>query len=121
MMPSASPPNMPMSPTQAAQMIGVSRRTIMRAIERLELQANRDNRNHWRIDPADLSAWAAPTGQMPTSEAIAELRERLSAETARANAAERARDQAEADRDRWQIMAEKLTDRQRRGWWPWRK
>ncbi len=56
---------------------------------------------------------------MERSEAVAELRERLSSEIARADAAERARDQAEADRDRWQAMAERLTDRPRRSWWPW--
>ena len=48
------------------------------------------------------------------TEAVASLRERLAAETARANA-------AEVDRDRWQAMAEKLADRPRRSWWPWRK
>lgn len=48
------------------------------------------------------------------TEAVASLRERLAAETARANA-------AEADRDRWQAMTEKLAERPRRGWWPWRK
>lgn len=48
------------------------------------------------------------------TEAIASLRERLAAETARANA-------AEADRDRWQGMAERLADRPRRIWWPWKK
>lgn len=47
------------------------------------------------------------------TETVAALRERLAAETARADA-------AEADRDRWQVMAEKLAERPRRGWWPWR-
>ena len=45
-----------------------------------------------------------------------ELREKLSSETARADAAERARNQAESDRDRWRGMAEKLADKPRRGW-----
>lgn len=48
------------------------------------------------------------------TEAVTRLRERLAAEIARANA-------AEADRDRWQAMAEKLADRPRRRWWPWRE
>ena len=48
------------------------------------------------------------------AEVVAGLRERLAAETARANA-------AEADRDRWQAMAERLADRPRRSWWPWKK
>ena len=51
---------------------------------------------------------------LPTSDAIelaavkaenGQLRERLAA--------------AEADRDRWRAMADKLADRPRRGWWPW--
>lgn len=48
------------------------------------------------------------------TEVVATLRERLAAEAARANA-------AEADRDRWQGMAERLADRPRRSWWPWKK
>jgi hypothetical protein len=97
----------------------------MRAIETQELQAFRDNRNHWKIDPSALDRWAgaqcAPTGHaqpvtptLPTPDAIelaavkaenGQLRERLAA--------------TEADRDRWQSMADKLADRPRRGWWPW--
>lgn len=115
------PTSAPISPAQAALSIGVSRRTIMRAIERRELQAIRDNRNRWKIDPADLKSWVsahwAPSGHahpdapdLPTTEAIelatlkaenGQLRERLST--------------TEADRDRWQAMAEKLADRP--GWW----
>lgn len=104
-----------MSPAQAAQVAGVSRWTIMRAIKAHELQATRDNRNHWRIAPGDLDSWRVHTVRtevdLHTShipEAVVELRERLSAETARADA-------AEADRDRWQAMAEKLADRP--SWW----
>lgn len=110
-----------MSPAQAAQVAGVSRWTIMRAIKAQELLANRDNRNQWRISPEALDRWRAhivrtppdlPT--LPTSDAIelaavkaenGQLRERLAA--------------AEADRDRWRAMADKLADRPRRGWWPW--
>lgn len=47
----------------------------------------------------------------------AELREKLVSETARADAAERARDQAENDRDKWREMAEKLAEKPRRSWW----
>lgn len=104
-----------MSPAQAAQVVGVSRWTIMRAIKSHELKAMRNNRNHWIIAKNDLDSWQAHTVRTVenlhtshTSEAVAELRERLAAETARAAA-------AEADRDRWQAMAEKLADRP--GWW----
>lgn len=106
-----------MSPAQAAQAAGVSRWTIMRAIKSQELQAKRDNRNQWKITAEDLDRWrlhsvrtAEIAHTMHTSEIVVELRERLAAETARANA-------NEADRDRWQAMAEKLIDRP--GWWSW--
>ena len=42
----------------------------------------------------------------------------LAAMTARAEAAERARDQAEGERDRWREMALALAARPRRRWWP---
>lgn len=50
----------------------------------------------------------------------ADLRAQLAGETARADAAERAREQAEADRDKWQRMAEKLAERPRFQW-PWNR
>lgn len=115
------------SPAQAAQMSGVSRWTIMRAIKSLELRATRDNRNQWRIDPEELERWRLHTVRAQdvlhtshTSEMVMELREKLAATIARAEAAERSRDQAEADRDRWQAMAEKLAE-QPRSWWLWGK
>lgn len=41
----------------------------MRAIERHELEAIRDNRNHWKVSPEDADRWAiaqwAPTEQRP--------------------------------------------------------
>lgn len=115
-----------MSPAQAAHVAGVSRWTIMRAINAQELQAIRDNRNQWRIAPNALDRWRASTVRTPTDlhtmhtpEATQELREKLATETARANVAEALLAATEADRDRWQSMAEKLADRPRRGWWPW--
>lgn len=109
--------HMHMSPAQAAKVSGVSRWTIMRAIKAHELQAIRDNRNQWKITAEDLAQWQQHSVRTPdvlhaahSPEIVIELRERLAAETARANA-------AEADRDRWQALAEKLTDRP--GWWAW--
>lgn len=103
----------------------------MRAIETKELQAVRDNRNRWKIAPDDLEKWASAqlkhTGRthpetltLSTSETLVELHEKLATATARADAAERARDQAEADRDHWRDMAQKLADQPRR-WWPWHR
>lgn len=124
-----------MSPAQAAQAVGVSRWTIMRAIKSHDLQAIRDNRNQWRITLDNLQAWKAHTVRAPldlhtsnTQEAVAELREKLATETARADVAEallvherKALAVTETDRDSWRAMAEKLANRPRRSWWPWSK
>lgn len=123
-----------MSPAQAAQVASVSRWTIMRAIKSQDLLATRDNRNQWKITAEDLDRWRLHSVRTPeeahtvhTFEAESELRKKLAEETARANVAEalltRERDalaSAEADRDRWQKMAEKLAERPR-SWWPWRR
>lgn len=91
----------------------------MRAINSGKLKAIRNNKNQWQISLDDLRAWQANTvqtvkaAQPDKSAALAEA-------NARANAAERARDQAEADRDRWQRMAEQLAARPRFSW-PWHK
>lgn len=126
-----------MTPAQAAHAAGVSRWAILRAIKSQKLQAKRDNRNNWHIAPDDLAAWCAAQGAhtvrsgapaQVNSDAVAlrELREQLAAATlaeavatARAEAAERARDQAEGERDKWQAVAEKLAEASaRRSWWP---
>lgn len=46
------------------------------------------------------------------------LQAALAAEKVRADAAERARDQAESDRDRWRAMAEMLAAKRPRRFWP---
>lgn len=108
-----------LSPNEAAKQSGVSRRSIMRAIEAGELVARRDNRNQWQIEAESLAQWA-PNGHaqataqpMPTSDNPVEtintdllvhsLRELVEAERRRA-------DSAEADRDAWREMAQ-------RSWW----
>jgi excisionase family DNA binding protein len=68
-----------MSPAHAAQLKTVSRRTIMRAIESKKLQAFRDNRNQWKIDPLELDKWVftAPRREADIArEAFAEHSER---------------------------------------------
>jgi excisionase family DNA binding protein len=110
-----------LSPAQAAQVAGVSRWTIMRAIKSQHLLAKRDNRNHWNINPDDLDRWRASTVHTAedshhlhtlkdTSETLVkvatleaengQLRERLL--------------EAQTDRDAWREMAQT-----RRRWWPW--
>ena len=112
-----------MSPAQAAQAAKVSRWAVMRAINSHKLKAFRDNKNHWQITPDDFVLWVSGdsvrTAHPAHPDESLEWREKLASETARADAAERARDQAESDRDRWRGMAEKLADKPRRGWW-WR-
>lgn len=110
------------SPREAARRSGISRSTIMRALSSRELRAIRDNRNAWQITPDDLNEWLAahrgPARTMTTDHHMDQLREAeiraVRAETERDAAIARA-DAAEADRDRWQAMAEKLADRP--GWW----
>lgn len=112
-----------MTPAQAAQATKVSRWAIMRAINSHKLKAHRNNLNHWQITQCDLTEWSAHSVRQQSNahpDVTLELREKLAAETARANAAERARDQSEADRDQWQKMAEKLAER-RRFIWPWKR
>ena len=117
-----------MSPAQAAQVAGISRWTIMRAIKAQELLATRDNRNQWRITSDALDKWRSHSVRTPTDphtshtpEIMTELREKLAAESTRADVAEALLAATEADRDRWQAMAEKLAPPPRRSWWPWRE
>lgn len=112
-----------MSPAQAAQAANVSRWTIMRAVKSHKLKAIRDNRNNWLISPDDLARWAAAhcARDKPPAhvDEASSLRELLASERVRADAAERARDQAEAERDHWREMAQRLASRPR-GLWFWR-
>ena len=49
-----SVPNHFFSMTKAAKEAGVNRSTIQRQIKAGKLSAQRDDNNHWRIDPAEL-------------------------------------------------------------------
>ena len=112
-----------MTPAQAGIAAGVSRWAIMRAINSHKLQAVRNNRNEWQIAEEALAAHyphIVRSVQIAHHDDSAELRVTLAGETARADAAERARDQAEADRDQWRDMAQTLA--KRRGFiWPWQR
>lgn len=117
------PVGMPMSPARAAQSKNVSRRTIMRAIEALDLRAIRDNRNHWKIDPKDLDRWAgaqcSPTERGHTDLPTSDLEVKLAVAEAQRDAAREQLIDVQEDRDRWRGMAEKLAEKPRRSWW-WR-
>lgn len=114
-----------LSPEQAAKRAGVSRRTILRAVQRQELQAVRDNRNRWRVDGESLDAWAAarvlPTGQRPAMAPIAQavaqsdaellaLRVQLAAREADLEGLRELLRAVESDRDAWRDLA-------RQPWW----
>jgi excisionase family DNA binding protein len=117
-----------LSPEDAAKRAGVSRRTVLRAVKRQDVQAVRDNRGRWRVDGDSLDAWAAlkaSSGQRPVSaqsvvqldaERLAAIRElgELRAElVGRAAELEGVRERlraVEVDRDAWRDLA-------RRSWW----
>lgn len=120
-----------LSPEEAAKRVGVSRRTLLRAVQRGELQAVRDNRNRWRVDVESLDAWAAarlPSGPSPAQaqsaldaaqsdgERLAAIRERdelrvqLAGRLAELDGVRELLRAVEADRDVWRDLA-------RQPWW----
>lgn len=109
------PPMPTLTPNEAAQRIGRSRRTIMRAIEAHEIEAHRDNRNQWQIAEDALAQWARNEQPMraahpaPTpSEAV--LQERIRALETLLGEMRAANTDLRADRDAWRAMA-------LRPWW----
>lgn len=131
-MPSERPVSAPISPAHAAQIARTSRRTIMRAIESLELKAIRDNRNRWKIDPEDLERWAKDQGspserahiETPTLPS-ADMAVSLARAEAERDALREQLDQTKEDRDHWRSLAERQQrqlEQHRPGWrWPWSK
>jgi len=53
------------SPQKAAVIAGVSRKTVMDAINAKKLNATRSNRNYWVISTVDLKAWMDSRGVKP--------------------------------------------------------
>lgn len=125
-----------LSPREAARIANVGKSTIMRAIEATQLDARRDNRNQWRIERSALDRWtmdrSGPDRDSPTDQVKADRdsplgrtgadwstladdldKARLTIAQMEARLEERAAlvRAAEADRDRWRALAEKLTDR----------
>ena len=125
---------MPMlSPTHAARHVGVSRRTLMRAIAKGALPAQRTN-SGWKIDEAGLAEWAnahahahgqptlvpspvptivpSPIHELQARIAVLEMelaleRQRTEAELQKATAEARRATTAETDRDHWRAMAQR--------------
>lgn len=123
-----------LSPREAAQVAGVGKSTIMRAIEASQLEARRNNRNLWRIEPAALERWTAnrpgpsrnnsgpgresvpdqPADALELAAAratIAQFEARLEERAALVRVAENRAQAAELDRDRWRALAETLAAR----------
>lgn len=108
-----------LSPNEAAKLSGVSRRSIMRAIEAGEIAAHRDNRNQWQIDADALAHWApnksahieahlAPTPAQVSSVSV--LEERIRGLEAMLTEIRADRDVTRQDRDAWRALAQ-------RPWW----
>ena len=111
-LPSGRPVGEPMSPAQAAQWAQVSRRSIMRAIQTQELQARRDNKNRWKIDPEDLDKWAraqwAPSGHAQSDAPTLPSQDALDLAAARAEIGQLRERLDDADRERSRERAEHL-------------
>lgn len=100
----------------AAKQAGVAKSTLSRAIERGEISAIREG-NGYRIDPAELDRWMGNRSAQPSKtistghsatpspndlqQQIDSLKEVISAERRRADA-------AESDRDEWRKQAQTL-------------
>ena len=111
------PSKMLISPAQAAEIIGVSRRTIMRAIETQNLQAFRDNKNHWKIEMKALNQWKSTEharSEHAHSEAPAISLQDMAIALGRAEAERDALreqlEQTKEDRDHWRGLAERQQD-----------
>lgn len=107
------------TPSEAANRSGKSRRTIMRAIMAGEINARRDNRNQWQIGEDALAHWARPseTAHVAYAENDTLLNERIRGlerllnEVQSVNDTLRvANDDLRTDRDRWHALA-------LRPWW----
>lgn len=129
---------MPLSPAKAAQIAGVSRTVISRALATGQLAGTKKNNGHWSIKDEDLVAWLGqsvrraeskpvradapePSTQTGTEDLRAELtaalaagqeaREGLAAANARLEAMDTVISNLKADRDAWQAQAEALSTR----------
>lgn len=122
----SAPTSEMLSPAQVAERAKVSRRTVMRAIERLDLKAIRDNQNRWRIASQEADRWAlgahVPSEQRPAeTPTYAHIDQALELAALKAENGQLKERLAatEDERNHWRTLAEKLTDR-RRSFWPWK-
>lgn len=101
-----------LSPQQAADQVGVSRRTIMIAIEANELKATRNNKNHWKIRPEDLDEWLQERGSFrkPEPSSPGAGSRELELLEVRLEVAETRIQQLQEDRDSWKSQANQLAE-----------
>jgi excisionase family DNA binding protein len=99
------------SPQKAAGIAGVSRKTVMDAINAQKLNATRNNRNHWVISKDDLKAWMDSRGVKPKPETSSDTITQLSVENSGLKAEVKAVREANADlkveRDDWKALAQR--------------
>ena len=103
------------TPQKAAGIAGVSRKTVMDAINAQKLKATRNNRNHWVISEDDLKAWMDSRRVKPkpdtSSDASSDTITRLSVEISGLKAEVKVVREANADlkveRDDWKALSQR--------------
>ena len=99
------------SPQKAAGIAGVSRKTVMDAINAEKLKAKKNNRLHWIIFEDDLKAWMDSRGVKPKPETSSDTITQLSVENSGLKAEVKAVREANADlkveRDDWKALAQR--------------
>jgi len=110
-----------LSPAQAAQRSGVSRWTIIRAIQATEIEALRDNRNHWKININSLDKWCIARGahtvlaqvDAPDAQADTASKVRIAELETETRMLKVQLDEVKQDRDAWRDQAKELSTQKR--------
>lgn len=116
------------TPQQAAKRANVGRTTIMRALERSELRASRDNSGRWKIASEALDDWMSmrpdrsDVGQSPEKVTdsdhgsdLAEAKIQIAMLVAQKEGLEARLCDTQKDRDAWRAQAERLASKSRPG------
>jgi excisionase family DNA binding protein len=109
---------MPLSIKQAADAVGRTKSSILRAIKAGKMSATKDGAGEWQIDPAELHRVYAPapyrtdsrTAPAEQTREVTLLREMLADRDAQIA-------DLREDRDRWRAQAERLALPAPRRWW----
>lgn len=104
------------SPAQASKLSGISRWTIVRAIQSGHIDALRDNRNHWKINQKSFDEWCSARSahsEHAQSDALSNEQVDVARSVKIAELEVETRmlkekvGELQADRDAWRRMAEK--------------